>query len=640
MVRSLILVGLAAATLVTVLAAVLGPWGWWIPAVVCLALLLVGVRDATQRRHSILRNFPVLGHMRFFLEKIRPEIQQYFIERNYDGRPFDRDQRSLVYSRAKGFKGDKAFGTELDVNAPGYEYFVQSIAPKPAPEDEHRVRLGGPDCRLPYDASLLNISSMSFGSLSKNAVLAMNKGAAKGRFAQETGEGGLTGYHLAHDADIFWEFGSGYFGTRDADGNFDPEIFRRKATLPQVKAINIKLSQGAKPGLGGVLPGAKVTEEIAEARGVPVGQTCISPASHSAFTTPRELIRFIARLRELSDGKPIGFKLCVGSRVEVLAMCKAMIEEGVTPDFIVVDGSEGGTGAAPLEYQDHVGTPLVEGLILMHNALVGSGLRERIKLGCAGKITSGHDIVRHIIQGADFCMSARAMMMAVGCIQAQACHTNKCPVGVTTQNPQLYKALDVEDKGDRVERYHRLTVQEAGQIISTMGCEHPEELTREMLRRKVTATQSISYESLYRWLQPGELFDGVEGGWGEDWRYADPDRFTAGHPGKYVFNDRSPLVPGGVIPAVDHAPERVTAGGAAVGAESHHDDAASTGTRAATPASGAGQGDEDTTTGTSRRPEGQPGTEAGAQHTTRDPSPDAEHVDPAEDSRTRDPGLA
>lgn len=287
-----------------------------------------------------------------------------------------------------------------------------------------------------------------------------------------------------------------------------------------------------------------------------------------------------------------------------------------------------------------MGTPLVEGLILMHNALVGSGLRERIKLGCAGKITSGHDIVRHIIQGADFCMSARAMMMAVGCIQAQACHTNKCPVGVTTQNPQLYKALDVEDKGDRVERYHRLTVQEAGQIISTMGCEHPEELTREMLRRKVTATQSISYESLYRWLQPGELFDGVEGGWGEDWRYADPDRFTAGHPGKYVFNDRSPLVPGGVIPAVDHAPERVTAGGAAVGAESHHDDAASTGTRAATPASGAGQGDEDTTTGTSRRPEGQPGTEAGAQHTTRDPSPDAEHVDPAEDSRTRDPGLA
>ena len=640
MVRSLILVGLAAATLVTVLAAVLGPWGWWIPAVVCLALLLVGVRDATQRRHSILRNFPVLGHMRFFLEKIRPEIQQYFIERNYDGKPFDRDQRSLVYSRAKGFKGDKAFGTELDVNAPGYEYFVQSIAPKPAPEDEHRVRLGGPDCRQPYDASLLNISSMSFGSLSKNAVLAMNKGAAKGGFAQETGEGGLTGYHLAHDADIFWEFGSGYFGTRDADGNFDPEIFRRKATLPQVKAINIKLSQGAKPGLGGVLPGAKVTEEIAEARGVPVGQTCISPASHSAFTTPRELIRFIARLREFSDGKPIGFKLCVGSRVEVLAMCKAMIEEGVTPDFIIVDGSEGGTGAAPLEYQDHVGTPLVEGLILMHNALVGSGLRERIKLGCAGKITSGHDIVRHIIQGADFCMSARAMMMAVGCIQAQACHTNKCPVGVTTQNPQLYKALDVEDKGDRVERYHRLTVQEAGQIISTMGCEHPEELTREMLRRKVTATQSISYESLYRWLQPGELFDGVEGGWGEDWRYADPDRFTAGHPGKYVFNDRSPLVPGGVIPAVDHAPERVTAGGAAVGAESHHDDAASTGTRAATPASGAGQGDEDTTTGTSRRPEGQPGTEAGAQHTTRDPSPDAEHVDPAEDSRTRDPGLA
>lgn len=637
MVRSLIISGLAAATLFAVLAAVLGPWGWWILAAVLLALLLVGIADATQRRHSILRNFPVLGHMRFMLEKIRPEIQQYFIERNWDGKPFNRDQRSLVYSRAKGFKGDKAFGTELDVNAPGYEYFVQSIAPKAAPEDEHRVRLGGPDCTRPYDASLLNISSMSFGSLSKNAVLAMNKGAALGGFAQETGEGGLTKYHLAHDADIFWEFGSGYFGTRDADGNFDPEVFRKKATLPQVKAINIKLSQGAKPGLGGVLPGAKVTEEIAEARGVPVGQTCISPASHSAFTTPRELVRFIAELRELSDRKPIGFKLCVGSRVEVLAMCKAMIEEGVTPDFIIVDGSEGGTGAAPLEYQDHVGTPLVEGLILMHNALVGSGLRDRIKLGCAGKITSGHDIVRHIIQGADFCMSARAMMMAVGCIQAQACHTNKCPVGVTTQNPRLYKALDVADKGERVERYHRLTVQEAGQIISTMGCEHPEELTREMLRRKVTATQSISYESLYRWLQPGELFDGVEGGWGEDWRFADPDRFTAGHPGKYVFHDRSPLSPGGVVPEADRAPELVTAGRKA------GNDAAAPGTRAGTAASAAGHDDAaQPAPAASGRPEGRPGTEAGAQHTTQDPAPESEtdHVDPADGATGRDPGLA
>lgn len=366
-----------------------------------------------------------------------------------------------------------------------------------------------------------------------------------------------------------------------------------------------------------------------------MGQTCISPASHSAFTTPRGLIQFVAHLRELSNGKPIGFKLCVGSRVEFLAICKAMIEEKVTPDFIIVDGSEGGTGAAPLEYQDHVGTPLVEGLILVHNALVGAGLRDRIKLGAAGKITSGHDIVRHIIQGADFCMSARAMMMAVGCIQAQACHTNKCPVGVTTQNPKLYKALDIEDKGDRVERYHRLTVEEAGQIISTMGCEHPEELTRQMLRRKVTATQSISYETLYRWLTPGELFEGVEGGWGEDWDYADPDKFTPGHPGKYVFKGRSPLEPGDVMPADDREPALSGAPGGERGTES------------ATPRTSgpsAGQASEanpgQPTAGTSRRPEGQPGNAAGAQHTTSDPSPDSDHVDPSDDSRTRNPGLA
>ena len=634
MVRHLILAGLAVATLATILAAVLGPWRWWFPAIAFLLLLLVAVRDATQRKHSVLRNFPVLGHMRFFLEKIRPEIQQYFIERNYDGKPFDRDQRSLVYSRAKGFKGDKAFGTELNVNEPGYEYFVQSVAPKPAPEDEHRVRLGGPDCLQPYDASLLNISAMSFGSLSKNAVLAMNKGAALGGFAQETGEGGLTEYHLAHGADLIWEFGSGYFGTRDEHGNFDPEVFREKSHLPQVKAINIKLSQGAKPGLGGVLPGSKVTAEIAAARGVPEGQTCISPASHSAFTTPRELIRFVARLRELSGGKPIGFKLCVGSRVEILAICKAMIEEGVSPDFIIVDGGEGGTGAAPLEYQDHVGTPLVEGLILMHNALVGSGLRERIKLGCAGKITSGHDIVRHIIQGADFCMSARAMMMAVGCIQAQACHTNKCPVGVTTQDPRLYRALDVTDKGERVERYHRLTVAEAGQMISTMGCEHPEELTREMLRRKVTATQSTSYETLYQWLRPGELFEGVEGGWGEDWDYADPDRFSAGHPGKYVFHDRGPLTPAGVIPEAD----RRYAGGAA-GVRFPDGRPAAASSPSGAPVAG-GSRENGSPAGTGKRPEGEPGTTAGAQHTTRDPVPEPDNVDPRDDSRSRNPGMA
>lgn len=622
MVRILILATLIAAVIVTVTAAVFGPWGWWIPAVLFILLLIVGIRDASQRRHAILRNFPLLGRARYFLEEIRPEIQQYFIERNWDGKPFNRDQRSLIYSRAKGFKGDKAFGTELNVNQPGYEYFVQSIAPKAAPEVEHRVRLGGPDCTQPYDASLLNISAMSFGSLSKNAVLAMNKGAAQGGFAHETGEGGLTQYHLQYGADLIWEFGSGYFGTRTADGRFDPEKFREKSNLEQVKAITIKLSQGAKPGLGGVLPGTKVTAEIAEARGVPVGETCISPASHSAFTTPRELVRFIAQLRELSNGKPIGFKLCIGSRVEILAICKAMIEEKTTPDFIIVDGSEGGTGAAPLEYQDHVGTPLTEGVILLHNALVGSGLRDRIKIGAAGKVISGHDIVRHIIQGADFCMSARAMMMAVGCIQAQKCHTNKCPVGVATQDPRLYQALDVASKGDRVERYHRLTVEETGQIIATMGCDRPEQMTREMLRRRITATESISYESLYRWLGRGELFEGVEGGWGEDWEYANPDRFTSGHPGKYVYNDRTEFTGRG---EATEGREMAMAG-ANQGSVS-----ATARDRTAQPTRTTAQGTGQSNAGTTNRPEGQLGTAPGAQHTVRDPGTRDDHVDPGDE---------
>ncbi|MDO5367049.1 FMN-binding glutamate synthase family protein [Kocuria sp.] len=622
MVRILILATLIAAVIVTVTAAVFGPWGWWIPAVLFILLLIVGIRDASQRRHAILRNFPLLGRARYFLEEIRPEIQQYFIERNWDGKPFNRDQRSLIYSRAKGFKGDKAFGTELNVNQPGYEYFVQSIAPKAAPEVEHRVRLGGPDCTQPYDASLLNISAMSFGSLSKNAVLAMNKGAAQGGFAHETGEGGLTQYHLQYGADLIWEFGSGYFGTRTADGRFDPEKFREKSNLEQVKAITIKLSQGAKPGLGGVLPGTKVTAEIAEARGVPVGETCISPASHSAFTTPRELVRFIAQLRELSNGKPIGFKLCIGSRVEILAICKAMIEEKTTPDFIIVDGSEGGTGAAPLEYQDHVGTPLTEGVILLHNALVGSGLRDRIKIGAAGKVISGHDIVRHIIQGADFCMSARAMMMAVGCIQAQKCHTNKCPVGVATQDPRLYQALDVASKGDRVERYHRLTVEETGQIIATMGCDRPEQMTREMLRRRITATESISYESLYRWLGRGELFEGVEGGWGEDWEYANPDRFTSGHPGKYVYNDRTEFTGRG---------EATEGREMAMAGANRGSVSATARDRTAQPTRTTAQGTGQSNAGTTNRPEGQPGTAPGAQHTVRDPGTRDDHVDPGDE---------
>jgi glutamate synthase domain-containing protein 2 len=525
MVRFFLLVLFVVLAVAAVVAASFGTIGWIVLGVLVLLLVVLGLHDLFQTKHAILRNYPVLGRMRYLLEAIRPEIQQYFIERNTDGRPFDRVTRSLVYSRAKGVDSHKAFGTERDVNAQGYEFLLHSNSPIAPPERPHRVRIGGPDCRHPYDLSLMNISSMSFGALSSNAVLAMNKGAALGGFAQETGEGGLSKFHLEYGADILWEIGSGYFGCRDENGGFAPETFRTKSAYEQVKGITLKLSQGAKPGIGGVLPKEKITPEIAEARGVPMGEDCISPASHSTFHTPRELMEFVGTLRELADGKPIGYKFCVGSRTDVLAMCKAMLETGITPDYIIIDGSEGGTGAAPLEYEDHVGTPLTEGLMLMHNALVGVGLRDRIRLGAAGKVATGSDIVKRLIQGADFTMSARSMMMATGCIQAQICHTNRCPVGVTTQNPRLARAVDVDDKGNRVHNYHKLTVAEAGQIMASMGVFHPEQLNQRMLHRRVDHLTTSSYAVIYDWLRPSELLENAPRSWAEDWNEADADRF-------------------------------------------------------------------------------------------------------------------
>ncbi|ABD12271.1 glutamate synthase family protein [Frankia casuarinae] len=500
---------------------------WWGAAAVSGALLALAVHDVTQRRHAILRNYPVFGHLRFMLESIRPEIQQYFIERNYDGRPFDRDIRTSIYERAKGIHSDQAFGTERDVNAVGYEYLLHStvplaVAPGTPPP---RVRIGGPDCTQPYDMALLNISAMSFGALSGNAVLAMNRGAAAGGFAHDTGEGGLTEHHLRYHADLVWEIGSGYFGARTADGDFDPALFKDKAALPSVRMVELKLSQGAKPGLGGILPAAKVSAEIARARGVPAGVTCVSPPGHRVFSTPRELVLFIARMRELAGGKPTGFKLCMGPRRELLAICRAMLAEGITPDFIVVDGGEGGTGAAPLEYEDHVGTPLTEGLMTVHNALVGVGLRDQVRIGVSGKIATGVDIVKRLAQGADYTNAARAMMMAVGCIQAQRCHTNTCPVGVATQDPRRARAVDVADKGERVRRYQQAAVAQAVQMIASLGCAGPEQLHPGMLMRRVTHTDTRSYAELYEWLEPGELLVEPPADWAADWAAADPDRF-------------------------------------------------------------------------------------------------------------------
>ncbi len=460
---------------------------------VFLLLVGVGIYDLRQTKRSILRNYPIIGHLRFLLEFIRPEIRQYFIESDSDANPFSRSQRSLVYQRAKGDPDKRPFGTQLDVHAEGYEWINHSVAPTKLKDHDFRVWIGGEPgqpqpgvgaCTQPYSASIFNISAMSFGALSANAILALNQGAKRGNFAHDTGEGSISQHHRVHGGDLIWEVASGYFGCRNDDGSFSAEKFATNARDPQVKMIEIKLSQGAKPGHGGMLPGPKVTIEIATARGVPVGVDCISPASHSAFSTPVEMMHFIAKLRELSGGKPTGFKLCIGHPWEWFAMVKAMLVTGITPDFIVVDGAEGGTGAAPLEFTDHVGAPLQEGLRLVHNTLRGVGLRGRVKIGCAGKVISAFDITRMMALGADWCNSARGFMFALGCLQAQTCHTGHCPTGVTTQDPVRQKALVVGDKADRVYNFHQQTMHALQELVQAAGVAHPGDITAHHIVRR------------------------------------------------------------------------------------------------------------------------------------------------------------
>jgi len=487
---------------------------WWIGLAIFGALLLVGLYDKVQKRHSILRNYPVLGHFRFILEDIGPELHQYLVESNTDGRPFDRDQRSLVYERAKNVEDKKPFGTELDVYEEGYAWISHSIAPRPCakdPSETLRVTVGGPLCKKPYSASVLNISAMSFGALSANALKALNRGAKKGGFAHNTGEGGLSRHHRAEGGDIIWQIGTGYFGCRTDEGRFDPELFREQANLEQVKMIELKLSQGAKPGHGGILPGAKVTEEIAEARKVPVGQDCMSPPGHQEFSTPRGLIEFVAQLRELSGGKPVGFKLCVGDPGEFLGVCKAMVETGITPDFITVDGAEGGTGAAPLEFSDHLGMPLVEGLLFVHNALVGAGLRDKIRIACSAKRIGAFDIATALALGADWCNVARGFMMSVGCIQSQRCHANDCPVGVATQNPALQRALVVEEKSERAYYFHKNTVGTLAELVAAAGLDHPGELEPRHVWQRISTNEARNFEEIYPMASPEDLLEGRVG---------------------------------------------------------------------------------------------------------------------------------
>ena len=448
----------------------------WGPFLVFVALTALGCRDMLQRKHSILRSYPVIGHIRFAAEYVRPEIRQYFIEADNESTPFSRAQRSLVYQRAKGEPDKRPFGTQLDVHANGYEWINHSVAPTQLVSHDFRVTIGA-DCAQPYSTSVFNISAMSFGALSANAILALNAGARRGGFSHDTGEGSISQHHRVHGGDLVWEIGSGYFGCRNDDGSFNAERFAANAQDPQVKLIEIKLSQGAKPGHGGILPGAKVTVEIAAARGVAPGVDCVSPAAHSAFSTPLEMMHFIARLRQLSGGKPTGFKLCIGHPWEWFAMVKAMLESGITPDFIVVDGAEGGTGAAPLEFVDHVGAPLQDGLLLVHNTLRGAGLRARVKIGVAGKVVSAFDIARLMALGADWCNSARGFMFALGCLQAQTCHSGNCPTGVATQDPLRQQALAVPDKATRVFNFHQQTLHALKELVQACGVTHPKQIT-------------------------------------------------------------------------------------------------------------------------------------------------------------------
>lgn len=487
-----------------VLAAFGNTYALW-PWVVLGPLVVLGLIDLTQKRHAIRRNFPVLGRMRYLLELIRPEIFQYFVESDTEGMPFDRENRSLIYQRAKSERDTTPFGTKINVYAPGYEWVNHSLQAKELDATNMRVAIGGPDCKQPYSCSLLNISAMSFGSLSQNAILAFSRGAKLGGFAHNTGEGGLSPYHLEGGGDLIWQIGTGYFSCRDEKGNFSPRKFAERAVHPNVKMIEIKLSQGAKPGHGGILPAAKVTAEISAIRGVPMGRDVLSPPVHSEFSTPIGLLEFVKQLRDLSGGKPVGFKLCVGRRREFLAICKAMVQTGITPDFITVDGGEGGTGAAPLEFSNHIGAPLIEGLIFVHNALVGYSLRSNIKILASGKVASGFAMLKRLAIGADVIMSARAMMMAIGCIQALKCNSNHCPVGVATQDEHLMAGLDPTDKSVRVASYHKQTIHSLAEMLGALGLDSAQDLRPWHLMHRVSATETRHYGELYHFLHDGDL---------------------------------------------------------------------------------------------------------------------------------------
>lgn len=492
-----------------------------------LVLSVVGIWSLFQTRHTLMRNYPVIALVRWVSEELRPFLRQYIVESNLEGRPYSREHRSLIYQRAKDDVDVHPFGTELDVYSDEYEWLSHSIAARHVDPNTFRVEVGGPQCDKPYSASLLNISAMSFGALGANAIEALNLGAKLGGFYHDTGEGSISPYHRKNGGDLVWELGSGYFGCRDKAGRFDPKRFAEQAVSDQVKMIEIKLSQGAKPGHGGLLPAEKITAEIAATRMVPTGQDCLSPPAHSAFSTPIEMMEFIATLREMSGGKPVGFKMCIGQPHELLAICKAMNETGILADFIVIDGAEGGTGAAPVEFSDHIGTPLREGLIFARNALVGTGLRDKVRLAASGKVSTAHYLAANMAVGADWCNAARAFMFSLGCVMSMRCHTGECPSGVTTHDPLRQRGLVVEDKARRVHNFQRETLHALAEVVGAAGLDHPGQLTPAHIFRRINAVEAKPLDDLYTFIEPGSLLDGRrKTPLGRYWQEARADSFA------------------------------------------------------------------------------------------------------------------
>jgi len=512
-------------TIVALILTFISPW-WLLVLLVTLSVLAFGIYDWTQKSFTLTRNYPVAARIRWLFNDLRPYLRAYIVEGDLEGKPFSLDARALVHNRAKGLTDTQPFGTERDMSAIDYEWLTHSIAPAENPDKSPRVLIGNEQCSKPYEASVLNISAMSFGALSANAIEALNMGAKLGGFYHDTGEGGISDYHLKHGGDLVWEIGSGYFGCRDKNGNFDADLFAQNAQLDVVKMTEIKLSQGAKPGHGGLLPGAKVTEEIAKIRMVEAGKDALSPRGHSAFSTPVEMMEFAAKMRDLSGGKPVGIKLCVGQIYEVMAIMKAMLKTGIHLDFIVVDGGEGGTGAAPLELSDYVGMPLTEGLITVRNALVGSGLRPYVKLAAAGKVHSGSGLSRNLAIGADWCNAARAFMFSIGCIQAQRCHLGTCPTGIATQNKGRQRGLVVNVQAERAARFHRKTLESLADIVAAAGLEHPRDLQPHYLMQHVGAAGVKEIDRIYDFLPENALIDAPEDTmYAEWWKAADPDTF-------------------------------------------------------------------------------------------------------------------